>query len=259
MDVERAAHGRFSDVQWVEVTGSTNVDLRTSAQRHPNVATVLFADEQTAGRGRHERRWEMRAGGGLLVSFYVPWPAAETAHAVPTALGVAAITAIRSLGPEVSLKWPNDLVAADDRKVGGMLSEVVNIDGVFAGVIIGMGCNVHWPDAETVLPPGLENAVSLDVLYGQRVDRSDLAQALVAAFDRELESVGVRGVSSLHERYRSCCATIGRQVRIDLGDGNSFEGFATDVSADGALIVVVDGVQRRVDVGDVMHVRPDAG
>lgn len=259
MDLERLAHGRFTHIEWVSKTGSTNVDLVEWAEREPRRPAVRFADLQTAGRGRRNRSWEMGAGGGLLVSFYVPWSSADSAHAVPTALGVATVAAIESIGLRTFLKWPNDIVAGDDRKIGGMLSEVTTVSGTFGGVVAGLGCNVHWPDPTMERAPGLENAVSLDELSGTRVDRATLAEALVSAFDGQLEFVERHGLSALQDRYRQRCSTIGRHVRVDTGAAGVVEGQATDVSPDGALIVVVDGVQRRVDVGDVVHLRPGAG
>ena len=259
MDLEGAAHGRFQQVGWTDCTGSTNADVREAAQRTPSTSVVLFADEQTAGRGRRDRQWTMAHGGGLLVSFYVPWPAGVEAHAIPTALGVATVSAIASVGRHVHLKWPNDIVAIDDRKIGGMLSEAVTTAGTFAGVICGLGCNVAWPDREARALPGLENAVSLDSLGNARVDRDILARSLIEAFDHELDLVQSAGVAALYDRYRSVCTTIGREIRVDRADGTSLMGTATDVSIDGSLLVLVDGSQHRVDVGDVVHLRPAAG
>lgn len=252
MKLGQAQTARFQRVSWTPVTGSTNADLLKRASEFPDEAEVLFTDEQTAGRGRRDRRWDMVAGGGLLVSFYVPWTSPEEAHAIPTALGVAAIEAIAMMGRQVWLKWPNDIIAPDNRKVAGMLSETVVVDGCFVGVIIGLGCNVSWPDPSVAAE--LPNAVSLDRLGDDPVDRTKLAVSLVEAFDRELDGVQARGVGQLQDRYRARCRTIGSMVRIDQGD-TVVTGQATDVSVDGALLVSIDGVQRRVDVGDVVHLR----
>ena len=252
MELETAAHGRFQLVSWTQVTGSTNADLVRHAMRAPTEAAVLFADEQTAGRGRRDRRWEMAPGGGLLVSFFVPWTPVADAHAVPTALAVAAVEAISQMGRETGLKWPNDIVTLDDRKIGGMLSETVSVDGKFVGVVAGLGCNVSWPDAGA--RDELPDAANLDELGEGYVDRNVLARSLIVSFDQELDTVRSSGIPRLHDRYRTRCRTIGTKVQIDQGD-RVIMGEATDVSPDGALIVMVDGVQRRIDVGDVVHLR----
>lgn len=255
MRLEQAAHGRFQNVSWVSSTGSTNMDLVAVAHREPGVPQVLFADEQTAGRGRRNRSWSMPPGHGLLVSFYVPWPSATEGHVIPTSLGVAAVEAIGHTGRRVQLKWPNDIISTKDKKVGGMLSEVVSVDGAFVGVVAGLGCNVSWPDPDDV---DLPQATSLDVLGHGVVDREELARALIVAFDAELDRVQAQGSARLYERYRARCRTIGTMVRVERGD-HSITGMATDVSSDGSLIMTVDGVQRRIDVGDVVHLRPVDG
>jgi BirA family biotin operon repressor/biotin-[acetyl-CoA-carboxylase] ligase len=255
MQLEQAEHGRFQNVSWVSSTASTNTDLVAVARSAPGKPCVLFTDLQTAGRGRRNRSWDMPPAQGLLVSFYVPWPSAAEAHVIPTSLGVAAVDAIADVGRHVGLKWPNDIVSMEDKKVGGMLSEVVSVDGVFAGVVAGLGCNVSWPDPHDV---DLPQATNLDVIGDGMVDREGLARALIAAFDVELDRVQTRGSERVYERYRVRCRTIGTMVRVERGD-HSFTGMATDVSSDGSLVMTVDGVQRRIDVGDVVHLRPVGG
>ena len=263
MQLENATSGRFRSVSWTATTESTNADMVVHARRSPNEAAVLFTDVQTAGRGRRNRRWDMESGGGLLVSFFVPWSGASEAHVIPTALGVAAVKAIEASDRSVGLKWPNDLLAisADPelsgKKVGGMLSEVVTIDGQLAGVVVGLGCNTSWPSNDPNIRAEhheLADATSLDALTKTAVDREKLARDLISAFDAELESVMRLGPTSLFDRYRDRCLTIGTHVRIERPDG-VITGIATDVDRTGALIVVHEGVQLRVDVGDVVHLR----
>jgi len=255
MDVAGLAAGRFHDVVWVRETGSTNQDLTRESRSDFGRALVRFADVQTAGRGRRDRRWDMEPGGGLLISFYVPWTTSATAHLVPTALGVAAVDSVSDVGRRVGLKWPNDLVISSGDKLGGMLGNTVLDGAELAGVVVGLGCNVSWPP---VGQSGLESATSLNRLGEEPVDRRELAQALIARFDRELATIESAGPNAVHDRYRQRCLTIGKQVRIQNGDGTFTSGIATDIDPSGALLLDVDGFQRRIDVGDVVHVRPAA-
>ena len=253
MDVAELSFGRFNDVTWIAETGSTNVDLTDTAREEPTRPRVRFTDLQTAGRGRRDRRWDMEPGGGLLISFYVPWTSVDTAHLVPTALGVAAIDAIGDVGRRVGLKWPNDLVTNSGEKLGGMLGNTVLDGAALAGVVIGLGCNVSWPPAGQ---PGLESATSLDRLGPDSVDKRELAGMLIRRFDQELDAIASAGPTTLHERYRNRCLTIGSAVRIENADGSFSTGIATDIDPSGALLLDIEGVQRRIDVGDVVHLRP---
>lgn len=249
--------GRFQHVSWVDQTGSTNADVAAMAVGEPSVARALFADEQTSGRGRLDRSWEQAKGSGLLVSFFIPWLDASTAHLVPTALGVAIAGAITDTGRSVGLKWPNDVVVKavgdplDGKKLGGMLSSSVVTERGFCGVVAGLGCNVTWPPLKF---PELPDATALDHLSGVPISRDALATDLIRRFDQELTASADRGADNLLDRYRGLCVTLGQAVRVEVGH-ETVEGVATDIDPSGALLLDVDGRQLRVDVGDVTHVR----
>ncbi|HEX2048230.1 MAG TPA: biotin--[acetyl-CoA-carboxylase] ligase [Acidimicrobiales bacterium] len=212
-------HTRFSDVRRFAEVDSTNrvaVDLVRAGA--PD-GVVVVADHQTAGRGRGGRTWESPPGASLLVSVVLrPAPALVT-----LAAGVAAAEACEAVtGTPVRLKWPNDLLAVDSRKLGGILSELV--DGA---AVVGLGVNLAWA------PPG---AASL----GGAVDRDALLEAWLDALDRPGDVLG---------RYRGRCATLGRRVLVAL-PGTTVAGVATDVDDLGRLLV--DG--RAIAAGDVVHV-----
>lgn len=193
-----------------------------------------------------------------MVSFYVPWLDAPTAHLVPTALGVAIVDTIAQTNRSVGLKWPNDVVVATGdepelvgRKLGGMLSSSVVLDGDFQGVVAGLGCNVTWP------PPffdQLPEAAALDHLSGKPVTPRQLALSLVPTFDRQLQRVQTLGAGQLLDAYRTRCVTLGQRVRVEVGE-SVVTGRATDIDPSGSLLVDVDGRQQRIAVGDVVHLR----
>ena len=68
MNLEQLGETRFSEVEWVERTGSTNADLRERAEQGSPEGIVLVADYQTQGRGRRDRKWESPPKASLLVS-----------------------------------------------------------------------------------------------------------------------------------------------------------------------------------------------
>ncbi|HKW59760.1 MAG TPA: biotin--[acetyl-CoA-carboxylase] ligase [Candidatus Dormibacteraeota bacterium] len=175
------------------------------------VGAIVVADHQTAGRGRLDRRWEAPPGTALLVSFVLaPRPL------LSLALGVAAAQAC---GPDVRLKWPNDLLL-DDRKLGGILVETTPHKAV-----CGIGINLTWAP---------EGAAMLGA------PRDEVLSRLRA----EVESWSGAGDATVLARWRELSATLGRRVRID-----GVEGTAQDVGAAGELIV--DG--RTYVAGSVTH------
>lgn len=181
------------------------------------IGSVVVADHQTAGRGRLARQWEAPPGSALLASFVL-----EPHPLLSLAAGVAAAVAC---GPDVRLKWPNDLMLRG-RKLGGILVEVG------AGkAVVGIGINL------TSAPPGAAR-------LGRQ--RDELLERLQA----ELSAWTTASGSRILERWRQLSVTLGRHVRVEL-PGHTFEGTAQDIAEDGAL--VVDG--QRVGAGDVIHLR----
>ncbi|MGH9135518.1 MAG: biotin--[acetyl-CoA-carboxylase] ligase, partial [Acidimicrobiales bacterium] len=198
---------RFVDVQRVVETGSTNSDLLALARQGAPEGTVLVADHQTAGRGRMGRTWEAPPGSSLLVSVLLR-PPVEVADLVTMVAGLAMADAV---GPEVRLKWPNDLVI-DDRKLAGLLAEADwSGGGQSPAVVVGIGVNVAWAPEGAVACGG---------------DREELLASFLTALDArygELVATGDRAAVLAAWRTRS--ATLGRRVRVQRG-GGEIEGTA---------------------------------
>ena len=237
--VEAPAH--LTERGWrlwhVDETGSTNTDLAAAAAAGAPDRTVLRTDHQTAGRGRLDRRWDAPPGANLLVSIlhrHVPDPPVALTHRTGLAL-VRAVVA--TTGANARLKWPNDLLLADDdgetRKAAGMLAQACP-DG---SVIVGCGINIGWaPDGATRL--------------GDTITPSELLEALLTEFDRLGDDTEAEAA------YRAHLDTIGRAVRVDTPNG-AIEGRATGVANDGSLEVLdACAVTHRIGVGDVIHLRP---
>lgn len=220
---------------------------------------MLVADHQTAGRGRLDRAWVAPAGASLLVSVLLrPRIDAERLFLLTLACGLAAVEGVESAtGVALGLKWPNDLVVPSgplaDRKVAGILAESHVVAGSVDAVVVGMGLNVDWPEE---LPAELvDTAASLDRL-APAVTRDVVLTAWLVAYERWLRAIEEGRVDELLDAVRARSVTIGRRVRVDVTTG-SFEGVATSIDGDGALVVRTDqGDESPVRVGDVVHARP---
>jgi len=222
-------------VEHVAETTSTNADLVATAASRPD-RSVLRADHQTAGRGRLDRRWDAPAGANLLVSFLfhvVPDHPGELTQRIALA---AAAAGHRLTGLDIRLKWPNDLLV-EDRKLAGILAE----RSMTGDVVVGIGLNVGWcPDGAARLTEG-----------GATITPAQMLDELLAAYDRLPADIA--------PTYRDALGTLGRRVRVEL-PGGVVEGTATDVEADGRLVVLdACAVTHRFAVGDIVHLRPAAG
>lgn len=255
---------RFADVRRFESIDSTNRYLLDEARAGALEGVVAVADHQTAGRGRLGRSWEAPAGANLLVSVLLR-PAIDPGdrHLATTAVALAAVDALGATGVAgVSIKWPNDLVDPDGRKLAGVLAEsdlasAAAAEGQPPPVVVGIGINVNWPADDADLPPELAGlAVSVRQLAGAPVDREALLLAFLAALEpRAADLDSPSGRARLAGDLLAGCTTVGTRVRVDLPDG-SFEGTATGISPEGHLVVATGEATRTVVAGDVVHVRP---
>ena len=163
-------------------------------------------------------------------------------------------------------------VGGPDRKLAGILAEADWPAGSTAAggwrppraderlaVVVGLGINVNWPDSlPDSLPDDLaEIAIALNHLAGGPVDRAELLGAYLRRLDGHYGSlVAARSASGLVDAWRARSATLGRRVRVDLGD-RDVEGTAVDLTDEGHLVVeTVEGDRRTFAVGDVVHLRP---
>lgn len=251
-------------VEAVAETGSTNADLLAAAATGAPAGTVLVAELQSGGRGRLGRSWVSPAGAGLTFSVLLrPAPPAATWGWLPLLTGLALA---RTLGSAARLKWPNDvLLGPDGRKVagilvqsGGMQSGGLSVGGEAGGgpVVVGVGLNVSTAQAELPVP----TATSL-LLEGHREgDRAELLVEFLGRFDGLYTAWQAHGgdavTSGLAAGYRAVCATLGREVSVQLAS-HTLLGRAVTVDDGGRLLVrpAAGGDPVPVAAGDVTHVR----
>ncbi|MFD4634989.1 biotin--[acetyl-CoA-carboxylase] ligase [Streptomyces sp. NPDC058284] len=253
--------GLWSSLDVVAATGSTNSDLAARADELPEGA-VLVAEEQSAARGRLDRRWSAPARSGLFFSVLlkpdeVP---VERWGWLPLLTGVAVATGLsRVAGVDTALKWPNDLlvtVGGQERKAGGILVERAG-SASGGGVVVGVGINVTLREDELPVP----TAGSLALAGAATTDRDPLLRAVLRSLEQWYGdwrgADGDPAASRLQEAYAAGCATLGRRVRAELPGDRSVVGEAVAVDGDGRLVLATEeGVQEPVGAGDIVHLRP---
>jgi BirA family biotin operon repressor/biotin-[acetyl-CoA-carboxylase] ligase len=233
---------------------STNEVASERARAGAHEGLVVVADHQSSGRGRLDRSWETPPGTAVTFSLLLrptvppaswPW--------LPLLVGHNVAKAITALGYDANVKWPNDVLLDGDRKVAGILVERVETP-TGPAAIVGVGINVAMTADELPVP----TATSLAVAGADAPDRTSVLLAVVAAV-REGYDVwqagGEQGTARLATSYRSNCATLGRDVRVELPGGGELLGRATDIDDDGRLVVTTTDGTERVGAGDVIHVR----
>jgi BirA family biotin operon repressor/biotin-[acetyl-CoA-carboxylase] ligase len=210
--------------------GSTQDILRAWAEAGAPEGALVLAEVQERGRGRRGRPWESRPGESLTFSLLLrPALPLSALSLLPLLAGLALFEAV-GLG---GLKWPNDLLAPDGRKLAGVLLEAKAEGEEVAYALLGVGVNVAWAP---------EGAASLQEFgpYSR--------QEVLLAFLRRLEALLplLEDPEALLARYRQASYTLGRRVRVETPKG-VVEGVAQEVLPDGSLLV--GGV--RVGAGEV--------
>lgn len=249
--VARSGRRVGSVIEAHEEIGSTNDRARELLAAGGADGTVVVAESQTAGRGRNGRRWISPRGRGLFLSAVLePRIGAERIGELALGAGLAVAAACDPVAP-VMLKWPNDVVASDGRKLAGILIETMLAGDRVTGAVIGVGVNVDWPRDE--LPAELRaTATSLAELAGARVDRIALLDRLMAELSVAVRSME-HGVSPL-PGYRARCVTVGQRVEVAVGE-NVVSGWAVEIDETGALVIESDGSRRALTGGEVRAVR----
>jgi BirA family biotin operon repressor/biotin-[acetyl-CoA-carboxylase] ligase len=241
----------------VASTGSTNADLLSRAQAGADVAgSVLLAEFQSAGRGRHGRNWATppRAQIAMSVAIDVTGIAAEKWGWLPLLTGVALVDSVAQVsGVSVGLKWPNDVLAGTD-KLAGVLAEVASPSPT---IVIGLGLNVSLAPDELPTP----TATSLQLLGATALDRNIVVSAIL---DRLGELIArwrsaAGNDDQLRSDYLRCSLTIGTTVRAILPGDRDIVGVATGIDESGRLLIDDGADVHVVAAGDITHLRPASG
>ena len=236
---------RESRIHFFDTASSTMDIARDLARKGCPDFTVVIAENQTSGRGRMDRKWWSPEGGlyfTLVMRPDIP-PVMSPLVNFGTAF-VLARTLRKFCGVEARVKWPNDILIHGS-KVSGMLSEMESAGDQVSFVNIGIGINMN-----NDLPPDLPFATSIKTISGKTCSR----KAFLSEFlDRLEKRMHQQDLANVITEWKSCSATLGRQVRIVSRRGVT-EGEAVDVDPNGALIVrTADGTLKKIFYGDCIH------
>jgi len=185
--------------------------------------SVVVADEQCAGMGRHGHEWHSEAGQGIYCSIVL-----ERAPVLTLALGLAAAEAIaRSTGIACDLRWPNDVMIGS-RKVAGILVQLSD-----STAIAGIGINVN----HTAFPPELaREAISLALTAGRPFVREEIVMELL----RAVETFTAHDTETILRLFTHASSyAAGRRITVHQ-PGGVIEGVTAGLNPDGFLMVRKD-------------------
>jgi BirA family biotin operon repressor/biotin-[acetyl-CoA-carboxylase] ligase len=235
---------------------STNVIAYELAEKGMKEGTVILADEQSKGKGRHGRHWSSPSKGGIYMSCVIrPSIAPNEISRVTLLAAIAVAQAIRDITSlEVTIKWPNDIMM-DGRKLCGILTEMKAEQDRVDFVVMGIGINVNT--AQKQLPKGAASIrEELHRRGGKAVlSRVDVTKRVLERLEEYYNLMKSDGFGPIIDIWKDLSSMIGSRVKVML-PGKTFEGLAHDIDPDGALVVRSEsGVLEKVSSGDVVMVR----
>ena len=235
-------------VHFARETDSTNLWIKRLAKEGASEGTLALAEFQSAGRGRLGRSWEVPEGTSVMMSILLrPKFEPQYAPTLTLVMGMAVAKAVKSLGFDVSIKWPNDVVVSH-KKICGILTEMGVRDGKIDYAVIGVGINVNIREFPEEMA---DKATSLYLESGREFDRNQIPGLVMEAFEEYYEKFAATcDLSGLKVEYESILANYNQPVRVLAKE--PYEGVARGITDGGELLVEkTDGTIVAVSAGEV--------
>lgn len=230
-------------VKVISETTSTQSEIKNvySPIQHGD---LLITDFQKNGRGRLNRNFIAPPTRALLFStFLKPERSNSDWGWFPLIIGLSVAESLSEItGKSFLTKWPND-VQHEGKKVSGILCESNQV-----GIIAGIGINVNFASSE--LP--VENATALNIIVGREFERELVLAEILKKISANLKLWNLKQDQLIFEKYLKNSATIGKNVNVELGNGNIISANAIGISNNGELILDNGDA---VSIGDVTHLR----
>lgn len=218
-----------------ELDSTNNRARELAAEEYPE-GTVVVAEMQTAGRGRRGRDWYSPKQEGIYMSIILrPWLPLKDISRVSL---VTAVAVAETLETELNLhpliKWPNDILV-NNRKIAGILSEVVTDMDSIEYIVVGIGLNINNTPSD--FPPDFRTpATSMQAECYQPVSRVKILQNLLFNLEKHYQKLLQGNFEATLNKGKKLSMVIGREVKLDTLNG-LLEGQAIDINDHGFLLV----------------------
>lgn len=234
---------------------STNTEGLRLADSGCPAPFLVLAEQQTAGRGRRGRKWVSPYAQNVYYSLVLRIESGlSQLEGLSLVVGLAVMRALRESGVQgAALKWPNDVLVGQ-KKIAGILLELVGDPADICHVVLGIGINVNMRRTEEVD----QQWTSVQLETGSPVDRNALVAQLSMQLQAYLERHKTDGFVSLQEEWEQNHAWQGRSVSLIAGV-NQIDGDVLGVDHQGALRLSVNGVEKIYSGGELsLRLRDDS-
>jgi BirA family biotin operon repressor/biotin-[acetyl-CoA-carboxylase] ligase len=233
---------------------STNARAAAWADDGAPEGSVVVAEHQTAGRGRHGRTWMAAAHQNLMFSVVLrPALPAERIGLIAIASAVAVADVLEGFAAPLlpTVKWPNDVLLRG-QKCCGML-----LESSFGGrqrtspafVVLGVGLNVN----QNRFPPELsDRAISIKQAARRPIDRAALFADLLRRLEQRYQSLAEDGGRAVRADYATRLHRLNQRVALRMMEtGTPVRGVVRGIDATGALRLETNGRVQTFHAGEV--------
>lgn len=234
---------------------STNAEALRLVDAGCAAPFLVLAEQQTAGRGRRGRKWVSPFAQNVYYSLVLRIEGGlRQLEGLSLVVGLAVMQALRESGVQgAALKWPNDVLVGQ-KKIAGILLELVGDPADICHVVLGIGINVNMQKATAVD----QQWTSVQLETGLPVDRNLLVAQLGLQLQNYLQRHTASGFAALQEEWEQNHLWQGRAVSLIAGV-NRIDGVVLGVDRQGALRLNVDGVEKIYSGGELsLRLRDDS-
>ena len=234
---------------------STNAEGLRAIGQGRSAPFLVLAERQVSGRGRRGRKWVSPFADNLYYSLVLRIDGGmRQLEGLSLVVGLAVMHTLRKVGVAgAGLKWPNDVLVGN-KKIAGILLELVGDPADVCHVVLGIGINVNMQAAKEVD----QQWTSVRLESGQVCDRNALAVQLSDQLQAYIQRHQDRGFSALQAEWQEGHLWQGRSVSLIAGT-NQIDGVVLGIDNQGALRLQVDGVEKLFSGGELsLRLRDDS-
>lgn len=213
--------------------------------------SVIYTSNQTAGRGRLQRKWNYLGKDNIYASIVLK-PSSEMKEVYSNLtqyLCVVLSETFEEYGVKPTIKWPND-IQIKGKKISGILAEGVNGKNGLEGLVLGFGVNLNCE--EKLLNEINQPATSLNLEIGMEIDKEKFLKTLLDKFCLRYDNFIEEGFQLIRKDYIRRANFLNKEVTVKVFD-KEISGIAKDVTENGALKLIDKNKNEHVLlIGDIL-------
>ncbi len=235
---------------FLEEVESTNKYAKEHIDEYANM-TVIYTDNQTAGRGRLNRVWNYMGKDNIYASIILkPSDTMKEIYSNLTQyLCVVLAQVFEEYGVIPKIKWPND-IKINSKKISGILAEGVIENGKLKGLVLGFGINLNTK--KEILDKINQPATSLNIETGMVIDKQNFLKKVLEIFCLRYDSFIEQGFILIKDEYVRRASFLNKEVTVKVFE-NEISGKAIEITNNGALKLLDKNMNEHILlIGDIL-------